>query len=349
LTHLPNVSGPLWLKDGRSLITKNGAGAGDVLTVWDLQSGQVRQSLRGMAANLTVWSPDGQTIAASDGKTITLWDVGSGNPRLLLGEIQDGPLAGGSNAEGIFRMAFNPDGTLLAAESGNKRSRIRVWDTRTGQLFGKIWSGKPLEKLSWRSATQLAVWVSSAGVEIWEPASGASQPWFDSALHHAQLDLSADGALAAVHQENRLEIRKLPDGEILHTWEVGMKSLGLVWSPDASKIALFDAEKITIYAVSTGAELGSLKNNLSGLSALQWSPDSASLAYLIWLPGGTPGCPISGTGALYLWPIAAAGSTRVSTEMPMPGLNPAGNIAFSPDGKRLALALGQRGLIVIRP
>ncbi len=351
-TNAYSVSGVSWLQNGKEVITISGPGDGEVITVWDIQTGEGICGIRSLGANRVAWTPDGKTIAASRGGAVVLWDVQTGNPRVLPGEIRNGLLDGGPNYEGIFRIAFNPSGNLLAAESGDDSSRIRVWNTTTGELVEETWIGPHLDKLSWLSDTRLITITRTMRneISIWELGGWESRTTIDADSFDADhLDISADGKLVALVRENVIEIRNLESGETLHSWEVGWEpKFGLAWSPDAAKIVLTDAEGFAIYEVSTGRKLNTLKRDQSGFSGLKWSPDSAAIAFLTWTQDVPPASwsATRGTGRLFLWQIAAANAKLISAQKNLYLL--ADNLCFSPDGKRLALALGQKGLVILR-
>ena len=81
-----------------------------VTQLLDAQTGDVRSTIdmHGKAAGLITFSPDGTTVATTDGDpypVVRIWDVSSGREKLTLGST------GGPGVD----IAFSPDGTLLAA------------------------------------------------------------------------------------------------------------------------------------------------------------------------------------------------------------------------------------------
>jgi hypothetical protein len=85
---------------------------------------------------LFVFSPDGRTIATPGGQgldgrmpiqpDIVLWETAIGQERLHLA-MNEGPLS---------RLAFSPDGRLLA--SAGRMETIHLWDTWTGREVGRF-------------------------------------------------------------------------------------------------------------------------------------------------------------------------------------------------------------------
>jgi WD40 repeat protein len=141
--------------DGRWLA---GANFEAGLSVWDVASGALRQSIRTLPGNITAvaFAPRGGWLAAgSERGTIGLWDA-TGDPvtgwklRRTLSFAGSGVSGSGLPAAGwrsmVGGLAFTPDGRTLAA-SGRESSNLplHVWDVPGGKLLrtvpGNGWSG----------------------------------------------------------------------------------------------------------------------------------------------------------------------------------------------------------------
>jgi WD40 repeat protein len=101
------------------------------LQLWDVAKGKeaarwlVLEKLGGRIHRIhACFSPDGTTLAftrrSQDRADVCLWDVSGWRMRAVL-ERQGG------------RLAFSPDGALLATTEGDFPKRVRVWDVRTEQ------------------------------------------------------------------------------------------------------------------------------------------------------------------------------------------------------------------------
>lgn len=110
---------------------------GDMIRLWDAATGKEIQALGGRqkALKTIAFSPDNKTLAAgygrtefgmggpiwSDGGTIILWDVATGEMRR---QIQGHEL-------GIWRLMFSPDGgTLVSVDQGEA---MKFWKTDMGK------------------------------------------------------------------------------------------------------------------------------------------------------------------------------------------------------------------------
>jgi hypothetical protein len=97
--------------------------------IWDLSQGKAVLTLPGRTdpagnagfASVT-FSPDGQHLAASEGRIVRVWNAASGAEILTL-----------TGDEGSFgRIAYSPDGSRLAG--ANRDGSVKVWDAVTGAM-----------------------------------------------------------------------------------------------------------------------------------------------------------------------------------------------------------------------
>jgi WD40 repeat protein len=136
------------------------------IVLWDVAAGKPLRRIEASVAGAMAFSPDGKTLAASEGCAIHLWDVPTGTERLSLpghrGVVNsvafgaDGKTlaTGGADAAGllwkqfdgakplslpddpgyVYNVAFAPGRPLLA---GSGSRGVRLWDAKTGKLVAK--------------------------------------------------------------------------------------------------------------------------------------------------------------------------------------------------------------------
>lgn len=97
------------------------------IEVWNLASGQRLQTISHQTGGVTsvAFSPDGQLLASSIGRTLQLWDARTYTPLRTLDHASDGS----------FSVAFSPDSQMLA--SGGDRD-VTLWNPQTGQLLQRL-------------------------------------------------------------------------------------------------------------------------------------------------------------------------------------------------------------------
>lgn len=103
--------------DGKTLAS---GGTGEVVNLWDLQTGQRKAELKADHVGLRglAFSPDGNTLAgAAIDKTVRLWRVETAELQETL-QGHDGP---------VGSVAFLPDSTLL---TGSADETIRLWEIK---------------------------------------------------------------------------------------------------------------------------------------------------------------------------------------------------------------------------
>ncbi len=178
------------------------------ILLWDLASGkELRRILTAYMHDLhsLAWSPDGKWLAAAGARvfdntpglfdTVSLWDPATG--KLLrewrLQQSNDRPFG-----HREIRVAFSPDGTLLAAVDGD--NTIVVWDAATGMMRARLpGHGTTVTALAFSPDGRMLV---SGGldrtVRLWELSIWKQRRCYEGHLGGiSKLAFSADGLTLA--------------------------------------------------------------------------------------------------------------------------------------------------------
>jgi WD40 repeat protein len=280
---------------------------------------QARQlaMMRGEPSGVTVAAaPDGKTLAVATANAIQLYDVETGNDLRKI----DGPRTG------LAALLFSPDGRTLAGRG--RDGALLLWDAANGEEIQRLTASQPDD----RDAVALKLQV--AGLRGGADASGMA--------------FAPDGKTLAVATT---EFKQQTVSGSVKIWDVatgketgqikGPEGLGascVAFTPDGKVLAYGAANVISLCEPDAGKELRQIKAP-DGVISLVFSPNGKTLAVrgrnqqvrvwetetgkeLFQLGDAAPAQP--GGAVILARPGAVTPEVR--------------NLAFSPDGQRLATA-----------
>ena len=346
---------------GRSVVQSIGFGAAGTtlvsssrdgeVRVWDVGSGTLRTALKtesGLAVPAAI-SPDGKLLVTGGPAGITFWDAATGE---LLDRHAD---ARGDPA--VAALAFRPDGALLAV--GGPRG-IEIWQVanRRRQVaeiaaLGETGTEAVLftprgEQLATADVDGLEVWSLSKSVPSAvreETAKGAGSVLdivVGPGLRSARLaPAPGGGAVHAIDPTGGLSAVAEATGGIAILDHAGTRlrtaaggvSNALAFSPDGIAIAQAGEDgRIDLIESGTGKRGRAFRSPTGEdtVACLAVSGKGATVA------AGTT------RGTVEIWD--AASGQRTHTVVVSPGYPQA--IAFSPDGKWMAVGMSQRGTLL---
>jgi WD40 repeat protein len=181
---------PVFTPDSRYLSAILGI---DEVITWDLSDGRVVDRLPavdyeaeygpgGISVDHVTYSPDGQLMATSQGRTAWIWDVKSGERiQQLEGEvfstsddINEPPAEiGWGHSAAISDLSFSPDGRVLLTSGGD--GTVRMWETASGRHLRCYEESPGLSLLASASISPDGLMVMShrnEAVTVWDAQTG---------------------------------------------------------------------------------------------------------------------------------------------------------------------------------
>ena len=225
-----------------------------------------------------IFSSDGTKLVSIGGlldKTIKLWTLPAGEN-----------LATFTNTELIEAVALSPDGTLIAAGSGNRGpGSITLWDIATKRNIATF-QGDMHGVLSLAfspDGTTLASGSYDGKVKIWNVRTGqhtelaghvgpiVSMVYFPDATKIA----SAGG-----HDDNTIKLWDAATGGHIRTIHTNAL-VSIALSPDGTHIAsaegYYNSGRIKLWSVATGRQVATLSGHTRGVWSVAFSPDGTQI------------------------------------------------------------------------
>ena len=267
------------------------------------------------------FAPDSRVLAAPHAGTVSLFNLATSE------EIEQLPALG---TDGVYMVAYSPDGTLLV--SGSMNGEIRVWSCAERRLLRELDSHKePIRLLRFRADGTRLLSIDLKGKAIWWDAlTWQAGQTFVVELPVGAGDVSPDGRLGAVSAAGALRWLNGETGELLATTAGPPWSANTVaFSGDGSQVAsVANDGMVAIWDRSSFKLITAFKGHMQGAHGVAFSPDGRRLA-----TGG------NSRDVVKLWDL--------STHRELMTLSGQGSVfsfvVFSPDGNWLAACSWDEG------
>lgn len=187
--------------DGR--FVAGGATGGRVL-LWDTETGEQKMILEG-GGSFVRFSPDGKLLATAGETMPTLWELPSGAKKL---SFEGHGSSGLFTSRDVHALAFSPDGKMVV--SGAADGSIRVWEAATGKVLKTFEEPEGISSVIFSPDGKILA-ATSKEVILWELATGRELGRITAGSEAGARALSPDGKLlAAVARLSHVEIWRLP-------------------------------------------------------------------------------------------------------------------------------------------
>jgi WD40 repeat protein len=249
-----------------------------IVKIWNVNSEGMSQEWPIGQNNVgpIAFSPDGRRVAAGlfEDVMAKIYDVASGQLLHTLSENYHG-----TNCDGVFDLAFSPDGSRLVSSTGCNFRALRMWDVESGESVG-IFDKDGAYSPAFSPDGRLLAWVDPWGYQIilWDVVNNQEMGTWKAAqdgqwIHN--IAFSPDGLLLAVETKSnagtnpnngQIQLWDVMSGKLVQVLVKQIEVLGIAFSTDGRFLAAGIAgQGVKIWEVESGNLVQGLYDHNQGL------------------------------------------------------------------------------------
>jgi WD40 repeat protein/transcriptional regulator with XRE-family HTH domain len=261
--------------DSRTLLTLDAlTDDNQEATLWEVATGRALLTVPLKAGPAVIdFSPDGKRFAVDESQFVRIVDIASGQDVVKLSG-HSGPVESG--------LQFYGDGSRLLTVAGDGTSRI--WDAATGQSLLTVFGNDARIKSAAFSpdGTRLAT-LSETSLQTWAIASTSTHELLavPAVLEcDCMVAFSPDGLELAVFGDDTVKILDSSSGQTRLTLpDPGNQGRGLDFSPEGTRLATSGADNLShVWDLATGKEWMALAGHTAPVDRVIFSPNGTWLA-----------------------------------------------------------------------